>query len=179
MGLKPHMSPPVLLAYLQGLGPIESEKIEVFGTPIDKVASTFKQPVINLENGKDFRIYAENACSGCRGYLHFVLEKLRRPDPADPSRLLINRPFKPKVNIFLGPHDGADANPGETNIFMGICQLHHAEKGASLVGCPPHAEVIMNGIFRLFPDVARPKYADETEEAKLEKMLKEALETLV
>jgi hypothetical protein len=36
----------------------------------------------------------------------------------------------------------------------------------------------MNGIFKLFPDVERPKYADETEEAKLEKMLKEVLDNL-
>jgi uncharacterized protein (DUF362 family) len=179
MGLKPHMSPPVLLAYLQGLGPIEPDKIEVLGAPIDKVASAFKLPVINLENGKYFRIHAENACAGCRGYLHFVLAKLRKADPADPTRLLIDRPFEPKVNIFLGPHEGADSDPKETNIFMGICQLHHAEKGTALIGCPPHAEVIMNGIFRLFPDVERPKYADETEEAKLEKMLNEVLETLV
>jgi uncharacterized protein (DUF362 family) len=178
MGLDPHISPPVLLAYLQGLGPIEPERIEVLGASINKVASTFKQPVINVESGRDFRIHAANACSGCRGYLHFVLNKLRKPDPADPDRLLIDRPFDPRVNIFLGPYEGAHVDPKETNIFMGICQLHHAEKGIALVGCPPHAEVIMNGIFRLFPDVERPKYADETEEAKLEKMLKEALETL-
>lgn len=178
MGLDPHISPPVLLAYLQGLGPIEPEKIEVLGAPIEKVASTFKQPFLNLESGRDFKIHADDACTGCRGYLHFVLNKLRRPDPVDPSRLLIDRPFEPKVNIYLGPHEGAKVDPGETNIFMGICQLHHAENGTPLVGCPPHAEVIMNGIFRLFPDVERPKYADETEEAKLEKMLKEALATL-
>jgi uncharacterized protein (DUF362 family) len=178
MGLEPKMSPPVLLAYLQGLGPIEPEKIEVLGTPIDKVATTFKQPFLNLASGRDFRIYASDACTGCRGYLHFVLNKLRKPDPADPGRLLIDRPFEPKVNIFLGPYEGANADPEETNIFMGICQLHHAVNGTPLVGCPPHAEVIMNGIFRLFPDVERPKYADETEEAKLEKMLKEALATL-
>lgn len=178
MGLKPQESPPVLLAYLQGLGPIEPQKIEVLGASIDKVASTFKFPVINLESGRDFRIHAENACPGCRGYLHFGLAKLRRPDPADPSRLLIDRPFEPKVNIYLGPHAGDDANPDETNLFMGICQLHHAGKGTSLIGCPPHAEVIMNGIFKLFPDVERPKYADETEEAKLEKMLNEVLATL-
>ena len=179
MGLDPHISPPVLLAYLQGLGPIEPEKIEVLGTPIAKVATTFKQPFLNLTSGKDFRIYASDACTGCRGYLHFVLNKLRKPDPADPSRLLIDRPFEPKVNIYVGPHEGTNVNPNETNIFMGICQLHHAgDGGAALVGCPPHAEVIMNGIFRLFPDVERPKYADETEEAKLEKMLKEALATL-
>lgn len=179
MGLKPHMSPPVFLAYLQGLGPIEPERIEVLGAPIDKVASTFKEPEINLESGKDFKIHAGNACMGCRGYLHFALMKLRRPDPADPGRLLIDRPFQPRVNIYLGPHDGDDADPGETNLFMGICQLHHAGKGTSLIGCPPHAEVIMNGIFKLFPDVERPKYADETEEAKLERMLNEVLETFV
>jgi len=178
MGLDPHISPPVLLAYLQGFGPIEPEKIEVLGTPIDEVASTFKQPFLNLESGKYFKIHGADACTGCRGYLHFVLNKLRRPDPADPNRLLIDRPFDPKVNIYLGPYEGANADPKETNIFMGICQLHHSENGISLVGCPPHAEVIMNGIFSLFPDVERPKYADDTEEAKLERMLKEVLATL-
>lgn len=178
MGLDPHISPPVLLAYLQGFGPIEPENIEVLGTPIDKVASPFKQPFLNLESGKCFKIHSANACTGCRGYLHFVLNKLRRPDPADPNRLLIDRPFDPKVNIYLGPYEGEDSDPNETNIFMGICQLHHSENGMSLVGCPPHAEVIMNGIFNLFPDVERPKYADDTEEAKLERMLKEALATL-
>jgi uncharacterized protein (DUF362 family) len=178
MGLEPNISPPVLLAYLQGLGPIEAERIEVLGASIDKVASPFKQPHINLESGRDFRIHAANACGGCRGYLHFVLNKLRKPDPADSSRLLIDRPFERRVNIFLGPYEGVDIDPKETNIFMGICQLHHAEKGTALVGCPPHAEVIMNGIFKLFPDVERPKYADETEEAKLEKMLKEVLDNL-
>ena len=178
MGLDPHISPPVLLAYLQGLGPIESGKIEVLGTPIDKVASPFKQPFLNLESGRYFKIHGADACTGCRGYLHFVLNKLRKPDPADPSRLLIDRPFEPKVNIYLGPYEGSKADPNETNIFMGICQLHHTENGMSLVGCPPHAEVIMNGIFSLFPDVERPKYADDTEEAKLERMLKEALATL-
>ena len=178
MGLDPHMSPPVLLAYLQGLGPIESDRIKVLGMPIEKAKKTFKLPLINLESGRDFIIHADNACSGCRGYLHFVLNKLRKPDPADTDRLLIDRPFEPKVNIFLGPYAGDDVNPEETNVFMGICQLHHADQGTCLIGCPPHAEVIMNGIFKLFPDVERPKYADDTEEAKLERMLNEVLEKL-
>ena len=117
-----------------------------------------------------------NACNGCGGYLHFAVNKLRRPDPQEPTRLLIDRPFDPKVNIFLGPSTPTRIDPAETNLFMGICQQHHAHLGAHLPGCPPHAEVIMNAIFRLFPDVERPKYADETEEAKLEKMLKAVLE---
>ncbi|MGD0230207.1 MAG: hypothetical protein ABSC19_07600 [Syntrophorhabdales bacterium] len=38
---------------------------------------------------------------------------------------------------------------------------------------PYYAEVIMSGIFGLSPDVLRPRYADATEEAKLERMLKD------
>ena len=76
-------------------------------------------------------------------------------------------------------YEGADADPAETNVFMGVCQGHHAESGIPLPGCPPHAEAIMNVVFRFFPDVQRPGYADDTEEAKLEKMLNEVLATLV
>jgi uncharacterized protein (DUF362 family) len=175
MGLAPALSPPALLAYLQGLGPIEPERIRVVGAPIDEVASPFKQPEINLQDGRDFHIHGADACPGCSGYLHFALTKLRRPDPADPSRQLIDRPFDPKVEIFLGPSTPVALDPGRTNLFMGVCQQHHASHGTHLGGCPPHAEVIMNAIFRLFPDVERPKYADETEEAKLEKMLHEVM----
>jgi uncharacterized protein (DUF362 family) len=178
MGMDPRTSPPVLLAYLQGLGPIESEMIDVVGASIEEVASPFRQPEINLASGRDFSVNPADACSGCRGYLHFVLNKLRRSDPQDPTRLLIDRPFDPKVNIFLGPKTERPIDPKATNIFMGICQQHHAAEGTHLAGCPPHAEVIMNGLFRLFPDVERPKYANDTEEAKLERMLKEVLATL-
>ena len=175
MGLDPLTSPPVFLAYMQGLGPIESEKITVIGPPIDEVASPFKQPEINVNGGRDFAIHVGSACSGCTGYLHFVLNKLRRPDPQDESRMLIDRPFDRKVNLFLGPVNQHTINPEETNIFMGICQQHNAEMGTHLPGCPPHAEAIVNGIFCLFPDVERPQYADKSEEARLGEMLEEIL----
>jgi uncharacterized protein (DUF362 family) len=175
MGHDPLTSPPVWVAYMQGLGPVEPEKITVIGPAIHEVASQFKLPEINIGSGRDFIIHAGNACPGCRGYLHFVLSKLRKADPADESRSLIDRPFDKKVHIYLGPDTEGEIDPDATNIFMGICQQHNAGMGTHLPGCPPHAEVIMNGIFNLFPDVERPKYADETEEAKLEKMLKEVL----
>ncbi len=82
------------------------------------------------------------------------------------------------MNIFLGPTTDERINPDETNVFLGICQQHQAELGRHLPGCPPHAEVLLNGIFSLFPDVERPKYADKTEEAKLEEMLKEVMASL-
>jgi len=82
------------------------------------------------------------------------------------------------VNIYLGPTTEDGINADETNVFLGICQQHHAREGKHLPGCPPHAEVLINGIFSLFPDVERPKYADKTEEAKLEEMLKEVLASL-
>lgn len=175
MGLDPASSPPVFLAYLQGFGPIEEEKIRIIGPSIEEVASPFKQPDIDLSQGKDISIHATSACSGCTGYLHFVLTKLRRPDPADTSRSLMDRPFEKKVNIFLGPATDHKISPQEMNIFMGICQQHHAEVGTFLPGCPPHAEVIVNGIFDLFPDIEKPKYADESEEKKLGEMLQQIL----
>jgi uncharacterized protein (DUF362 family) len=179
MGVEPLTSPPVWLAYMQGLGPVEPENIRVVGPSIDEVASPFKHPKIDLASGRDFAIHAGNACPGCKGYLHFAVAKLRRPDPADPSRLLIDRPFERKVNIYLGPATDERINPDERNVFLGICQQHNAQQGGThLPGCPPHAEVLINGLFSLFPDVERPKYADKTEEAKLEEMLKEVLASI-
>jgi uncharacterized protein (DUF362 family)/GNAT superfamily N-acetyltransferase len=175
MGLEPLTSPPVLFAYMQGLGPVKMDRIHVMGLSIEEVASPFVQPEINVNGGRDIAVCVGDACPGCTGYLHFGLTKLRRPDPKDESRLLMDRPFHPKVNFFLGPETGSPINCDETNVFMGICQQHNAEKGTFLPGCPPHAEVILNGIFSLFPDVERPKYADKSEEERLEEMLKEVL----
>jgi uncharacterized protein (DUF362 family) len=178
MGLDPATSPPVRLAYMQGLGPIEPDKISVIGPSVDEVMSPFQQPDINLTSGRDIMIHGDHACPGCAGYLHFAVAKLRRPDPKDPTRLLIDRPFDRKVHIFVGPTIDRDINPDDTNIFLGICQRHHAEAGTHLPGCPPHAEVLLKGIYGLFPDVQRPKYADEAEEIKLERMLNETLASL-
>ncbi|MCX8021678.1 MAG: DUF362 domain-containing protein, partial [Syntrophorhabdaceae bacterium] len=178
MGLDPFDSPPVRLAYLQGLGPVEEDKIEIRGPSIEEVKDPFRLPFINLSNGKDFIIHDGDACPGCRGYLHFVLAKLRRPDPKDTTRQLIDRPLDKRINIYLGPETEGPINEGETNVFMGICQKHNAQHGTYLPGCPPHAEVIIRGIFGLFPDVERPRYADKTEEEKLEEMLNKVLRNL-
>jgi uncharacterized protein (DUF362 family) len=175
MGLDPALSPPVLLAHMQGLGSIEPDRINVVGTPIEEVMSLFKEAEINLESGKNLIVHAESACPGCKGYLHYVLNKLRRPDPQNRANLLIDRPFEKKVNVFLGPFSKAEPNPEETNIFLGICQQHRADMGKHLPGCPPHAEVIMKGMFSLYPDVERPQYADQSAEDKLEEMLEDVL----
>ena len=175
MGFDPELSPPVKIAYMQGLGPIEPEKIRLIGASPEEVRNVFRKAQINVTGGQDFRVHDGCACDGCRGYLHYVLHKLRRPDPKNPGRLLIDRPFEKKVNIFLGPDTREKPNPEETNVFMGVCQQHHAEMGSHLPGCPPHAEAIMKGLFRLFPDVERPRYADEHAEDKLERMLMELL----
>ncbi len=175
MGLDPALSPPIMLAYMQGLGPIEPDKIHVVGASVEEARNAFKEAEVDVSGGQKFVVHDGSACDGCRGYLHYVLHKLRRPDPKNPERLLIDRPFEKRVNVFLGPDTEARPNPEETNVFMGICQQHHAEMGKHLPGCPPHAEVIMKGLFGLFPDVERPRYADEHAEDKLEKMLMEVL----
>lgn len=176
MGLDPALSPPVFLAYMQGMGPMEPEKITTIGAPVDEVMSPFEEAFIDLSGGENFEVHADNACPGCKGYLHYVLHKLRRPDPENPGRLLIDRSFEKKVNLFLGPVTEAEPNSDETNVFLGICQQHRADRGIHLPGCPPHAEVIMKGLFSLYPDIKRPNYADEHAEDKLEAMLKAILE---
>jgi uncharacterized protein (DUF362 family) len=176
MGFDPALSPPVRMAYMQGLGPIEPEKINVIGASVEEVRDAFKEAEVDVTGGEKFMIHDGRACGGCKGYLHYVLYKLRRPDPKNPERLLIDRPFEKRVNLFLGPDTEVEPNPEETNVFMGVCQQHHARMGKHLPGCPPHAEVIMKGLFGLFPDVVRPRYADEHAEDKLEKMLMEVLE---
>ena len=175
MGLDPVLSPPVMLAYMQGLGPIERDRIHVVGASVEEAREAFKEAEVDVRGGQEFMVHEGRACDGCRGYLHYVLHKLRRPDPKNPGTLLIDRPFDKKVNVFLGPDTAVEPNPEETNIFMGVCQQHHAGMGTHLPGCPPHAEVIMKGLFGLFPDVERPRYADEHAEDKLEKMLMEVL----
>jgi len=178
MGVNVEDSPPVLMAYHEGMGPIELEKIEIKGPPLNEVSCKFKKPFINLDSGKCFKIHDGDACSGCKGYLHFVLNKLRRPDAKHEGKQLIDRPFKKNINVFIGPHAGDSINPDEINIFMGICQQHHAGfDGIYIPGCPPHTEEIINGIFSLYKDVERPKYADKTEEAKLGELLKSILDS--
>jgi NADH:ubiquinone oxidoreductase subunit B-like Fe-S oxidoreductase len=91
---------------------------------------------------------------------------------------LIDRPFDKDVNIYIGPESGDPTDPGETTIFMGMCQRHQAVHGGIyLPGCPPHAEEIINGVFQFYKDIERPKYADQTEEAKLGELLKEIMES--
>ncbi|MCK9226757.1 MAG: DUF362 domain-containing protein [Syntrophorhabdaceae bacterium] len=177
MGLDPKSSPPVFLAWMQGLGPLESNKIDIAGASIKDVAQQFVQPAIDVSGSSSLKIHAEEACPGCKGYLHFVLSKLRKPDPANPGRLIIDRPLDRPVNVFLGPSNGQGIRADERNIFLGLCQQHNAEAGTHLPGCPPHAEVLTTGIFNLFPDIERPKYADETEESKLGKLLEEILKS--
>jgi uncharacterized protein (DUF362 family) len=175
MGFDPVLSPPVMLAYMQGLGPVEPEKIHVLGASVEEVRDAFKEAEVDVSGGQKFMVHDGRACEGCKGYLHYVLHKLRRPDPKNPETRLIDRPFKKKVNLFLGPDTEVEPNLEETNVFMGICQQHHAGMGKHLPGCPPHAEAIMKGLFGLFPDAERPRYADEHAEDKLEKMLMEVL----
>jgi uncharacterized protein (DUF362 family) len=175
MGLDPALSPPVRVAHMQAMGPIEPERIQVRGASIDEVRSPFRQPEINLEGGENLVVHAGSACPGCRGYLHYVLYKLRRPDPQHPGKLLIDRPFEKKVNLYLGPVTDTEPNPNETNIFLGTCQQHRKDMGKHLPGCPPHTDVMMKGVFSLYPDVVLPQYADQTAEDKLEAMLKEVL----
>ncbi len=176
MGLDPEQVPACFLAYLQGMGPLELSSIEVLGPRLEEVTQSFQLPELNLSGGHSISIHNGQACRGCYAYLHFVINKLRKADPLENSRLLIDRPFSPAVNIFLGPDTEVEIDPRSTNIFMGLCQQHHAHLGRHIPGCPPHTETIIDTIYSLFPDAAKAKYADMSEEAKLGEMLQTILD---
>ncbi len=173
MGLEPEDVPTCLMAYLQGFGPLEMNDIELIGPPLQEISRPFQQPQLDLSGGGDITLHNGYACPGCRAYLHFVMSKLRKPDPIEPGRLLIDRPFPNPVQIYFGPETEEPIDPRATNIFMGVCQQHHAHKGMHIPGCPPHSEALIDGIYSLFPDVEKAKYADKSEEAKLGEMLLE------
>jgi hypothetical protein len=176
MGLDPAQVPVCFLAYLQGLGPLEADDIEVLGPKLEEVSQPFQLPELDLSGGRNISIHNGQACRGCYAYLHFVLSKLRKNDPLAKSRVLLDRPMASRVNIFLGPDTEVEIDPQATNIFMGLCQQHHADLGMHIPGCPPHTETIIDTIYSLFPDVQKAKYADQSEEAKLGEMLQTILE---
>ena len=127
MGLDPASSPPVLLAYLQGLGPIEPEKIRVVGASIDEVASPFVQPEIRPGRRQRPRHPRRPAPVPDAAAISISCSTSSEgPIRGIPTRLLMDRPFEPKVHIFLGPSTDAPIDPEATNLFMGICQQHHA-----------------------------------------------------
>ncbi len=175
MGIAPEDVPTCFLAYLQGFGPLDIDNIEIIGPPLEEISYPFQQPELDLSGGKNIALHNGYACPGCRAYLHFVMSKLRKSDPIENSRLLIDRPFPNPVNIFFGPDTEHEINPQETNVFMGVCQQHHAHMGIHIPGCPPHSEALIDSIYSLFPDVEKAKYADKSEEARLGEMLQEIL----
>jgi len=175
MGLEPEDVPTCLMAYLQGFGPMDMDDIELIGPPLEDISRPFQQPQLDLSGGKDITLHNGYACPGCRAYLHFVMSKLRKPDPMENSRLLIDRPFPNPIKVYFGPDTESEINPQSTNVFIGVCQQHHAHMGMHIPGCPPHSEALIDGIYSLFPDVEKAKYADKSEEAKLGDMLQEIL----
>ena len=90
MGLDPAQVPVCFLAYLQGLGPLEADDIEVLGPKLEEVSQPFQLPELDLSGGRNISIHNGQACRGCYAYLHFVLSKLRKNDPwQNPESCLI------------------------------------------------------------------------------------------
>ncbi len=151
MGLDPKSSPPVFLAWMQGFGPLEKNKIDIVGASLEDVAQQFVQPAIDVNGGASLKIHAEAACPGCKGYLHFVLSKLRKPDPADPSRFIIDRPFDKEVNIFLGPSNGQEIKADDSEyLHRHVSAAQRGSRGPS-AGMPAACRGINNGYFQPFP----------------------------
>jgi hypothetical protein len=60
------------------------------GASVEEARDAFKEAEVDVSGGRKFMVHDGRACDGCRGYLHYVLHKLRRPDPKNPESLLID-----------------------------------------------------------------------------------------
>jgi uncharacterized protein (DUF362 family) len=65
MGLDPAQVPVCFLAYLQGLGPLEADDIEVLGPKLEEVSQPFQLPELDLSGGRNISIHNGQACRGC------------------------------------------------------------------------------------------------------------------
>ncbi|MDW7740081.1 MAG: DUF362 domain-containing protein [Bacillota bacterium] len=137
MGFEPlHEIPMIRTASMLGLGEGSLEKIEVLGTPIEKVKRNFRRGNIDLAGiHPKVKAYYGSACKGC---IHLTRTSLD-------SWLAIPENLKQleqleQLTFIIGPRttvpDNIPHNPPHSYTFViGDCACEHKNKGIFLPGC--------------------------------------------
>ena len=116
---------------MEELGVGELSKIEVKGTPIEKVKRPFKRPSTSLfALYRNVDVYMHGACEGCPHTTRFALDRLG-------TEGVISK-LKAPVNLILGFRTEVPENlDWERTFVIGDCAKEHAEKArAFFPGCP-------------------------------------------
>ncbi len=177
MGIDPRTSPPVFLAWMQGTGPLEKNKINVVGTPDEEVAKKTVQPAIDVGGGASLKILADEACPGCKDLCTSSFPSCAGPIPLTPPGLSSTGPSKRRPTSSWAHRQPFPSTPtGRASSRATTPAACPAPVSAPTCPAALYAEVITQAVYSLFPDIEPPKYADETEETKLGKMLEEILQ---
>jgi uncharacterized protein (DUF362 family) len=132
MGMDPNEIKHIKHAYSKGLGEIDIDRMEIYGTSINNVKRAFKEPWLHLKEFKGIDLINGNACSGCLTELLRNLEYAKIDGRLDDLK---------NSTFYIGPDAQID-DKCEKNIFVGNCCKKLAEAGVFIEGCPPPGYVI-------------------------------------
>jgi uncharacterized protein (DUF362 family) len=113
------------------------EKIEVIGTPVNKITKKFKRPPTGLDFAEGITVISDGACSACRGTIHSVIYDLNKMQLMGEIRNLF---------IIVGPNAEVPKDISGTPIIMGRCQKRNENYGCYISDCPPNNDKMLKAI---------------------------------
>lgn len=114
-----------------------NKKIEVIGTPVQKITKKFKRPPTDLEFAEGITVISGGACSACRGTIHSVIYDLNKMNLMGEIRNLL---------IIVGPNAKLPKDISSTPIIMGRCQKRNENYGCYVSDCPPNNDKMLEAI---------------------------------
>ncbi len=129
VGVDPEEVEMIRVAWREGIGVGDLEKIEIVGESIASVRRHIKRPIMGLYGRfEGVEIYAGGACIGCLDPVGVILEELR-------VRNLLERIGKLSVIVGRSPYvpESVEGNV----LVVGDCAQEYSHLGRFLPGCPP------------------------------------------
>lgn len=143
MGFRPEEVSIIRLAGTQGLGQMDMDRIELLGTPLDQVRTSFRRGIISSAGAYPGITAIElGACDGCLSSVRHSLDRLHyegRIEELAPLTVVTGAPCRQLPALLK------ETNP-EYTWFMGDCaapliydQSTRCARGRFVPGCAPHS----------------------------------------
>ncbi len=114
-----------------------SEPYEVVGASIESYNYKFERAPSGTDFAEGVTVITDGACSACHGTIHSIFYDIEQMNKMGDIKDLV---------IVVGSNaevpDGLTSKP----LIMGACQVHNAEKGCYVIGCPPNNDNMMAAI---------------------------------
>jgi uncharacterized protein (DUF362 family) len=134
MGFDPLEIKTTWIAFKEGLGQGDLNRISVLGAEIKRVSRVFKRPSLTLEGVfPNVAFHLGGACEGCISHLRMYLDYLHS------LRLLEKLPEK--IDVVVG-HQAILRCLGNYVLVVGDCSTQHKERGMFIEGCCPLSRIL-------------------------------------